>query len=328
MTSTTFLPSLQSDFSAARAGDVAAFARLVQATQRMVTSVALAVTRDIALSEDIAQETFLSAWRRLGAMQHADSLLPWLRQVARNRAIDHVRRARYQEVAVDSNDQRLAAAIAIEAQPDVALSHEQERALLARALDDIPDGSREVLLLFYREGQSSMSVAALLGMSDSAVRKRLQRARESLQSSLLAVVSVVADRSAPGIAFTAAVTSALSTAPQVASVGGALATGTAGKWLLGSMGSAFAAVTLVLAAVAWEVRGFVRKARSPQERQALLWNGATYASLMATYVVMLWASKRWSWQFSTLLLVAIGYSAAIVLLALQRVRIQRRHRPQ
>ncbi len=328
MTTAALQALLDSDFTAAQSGDVAAFTRLVQGTQRMVTSVALAVTRDVSLSEDIAQETFLSAWRRLGAMQHAESLLPWLRQVARNRAIDHVRRARYQEVVVDSSDQRLAAAIALDVEPDVALSHEQERALLARALDDIPDASREVLLLFYREGQSSQSVATLLGMSDSAVRKRLQRARESLQGSLLAVVAGVADRSAPGIAFTATVTSALSASPQVASAAGAFATGTAGKWLLGSLGGIFAALTLVLAAVAWEVRGFVRKARNPLERQALLRNGIVYASLMSSYVVMLWVSKHWNWEFSTLLSVAICYSAAIILLAVQRVRIQRRHRPQ
>jgi len=68
MTTTALHATLHSDFSAARGGDLAAFSRLVQATQRMVTSVAVAVTRDVSLSEDIAQETFLRRRQRSRAL--------------------------------------------------------------------------------------------------------------------------------------------------------------------------------------------------------------------------------------------------------------------
>lgn len=72
----TLSATLEADFTAARRGDHDAFARLVRATQRMVASIALAVTRDLQLSEDIAQETYIKAWQKLGGMSHHDSFLP------------------------------------------------------------------------------------------------------------------------------------------------------------------------------------------------------------------------------------------------------------
>ena len=82
------------EFPAAQRGDRHAYSRLVSATQRMVTSIALAVVRDVQLSEDIAQETFLTGWQRLAQMHSSDSFLPWLREVTRNRAIDQLRSLR------------------------------------------------------------------------------------------------------------------------------------------------------------------------------------------------------------------------------------------
>lgn len=326
MTTAALDAILDSDFPAAQRGDHDAFARLVRATQRMVASVALATTRDVQLSEDIAQETFLIAWQKLGAMSHRDSFMPWLRQVARNRAIDQIRKRRYTEIPLDDKDPRTAG-MAGDSDPDDAHRRAEQRDLLARALDEIPESSREVLLLFYREGQSSRKVAELLGMTDAAVRKRLQRARDGLHAELLQAVGDAALRSAPGIAFTSSVLAPLAVGPGVAHATGAAAAGSAGKWLLGSVGSIVAALGLVLAAVAFEVRIYLRKARNPVEYRSLLLHGVVYAALMASYVGILFWSKHAEWSFTTTLLVAVGYSFAIFWLTLRRIRIQRRHRP-
>ncbi len=323
MTTATLDAILESDFPAAQRGDRHAFARLVQATQRMVASVALAVTRDVGLSEDIAQDTYLAAWQRLADMSSPHSFLPWLRQVARNRAIDQVRRRGYQEQTLDAGDTRIDAAMGSVPEPADAHEREQQRELLARALDEIPDSSREVLLLFYREGQSSQQVAALLGMSDGAVRKRLQRARDGLQAGMLQRVGELASRSAPGVAFTKVVASSLAASPATATAGGTAAAGAAGKWMLGSV---FAALGLVLGAVAIEVRMTLKKARNPAEYRALMRHGIVYALLMASYVGILFWSKYADWSTPTTLLVAAGYSLAIFGLAFVRIRIHRRHR--
>jgi len=326
LTSTTLTPALQADFNAARHGDQGAFARLVDATQRMVASVALAVTRDVQLSEDIAQETYLKAWHKLAAMNHPDSFLPWLRQVTRNQAIDHVRRRRHQELALGESDARLLHAADPGPGPETSLHNDEQSALLARALDEIPDECREVLLLFYREGQSSRQVADLLGLSDGAVRKRLQRARDVLQAGLLAQVGEVARSSAPGVAFTAMVAATLTTGPAKAGAAGA-ATATASKWLLGAIGSAVAALAVVLAAVAWEVRYYVIRARNPVERRELLVHGIAFGVLMASFVGVLVWSKHGQWSFARTLTVSAVYSLAIIAMGVRRHRIHRRHRP-
>ena len=328
MTASPLSTALQADFVAARRGDQDAFARLVEATQRMVASVALAVTRDIQLSEDIAQETYLKAWHRLAAMNHPDSFLPWLRQVTRNQAIDHVRRRRHQELSLGDTDTRITDAAHHGLGPEASLQHSQQSEMLARALDEIPDESREVLLLFYREGQSSRQVADLLGLSDGAVRKRLQRARDILHAGLMAQVGEVARSSAPSLAFTAIVTATLTTAPAKAgAVTATAATVTAGKWVLGAIGSAVAAVAIVLAAVVWEVRYYVIRARNPVERRELLVHGIVFGVLMASFVGMLSWSKHQQWAFGTTLAVSAVYSLAIIAMGVRRHLIHRRHRP-
>ncbi|MGY0799428.1 RNA polymerase sigma factor [Lysobacter sp. A286] len=316
-------PVGDADFFAAQRGDRNAFGRLVLATQKTVATVALAVTRDVQLSEDIAQDTYVKAWQRIGSLRSPESLLPWLRQVSRNGAIDHVRRRRHQEVALDVDDARIAGAAAHGPEPDAWVHDRQRSEQLARALDAVPDDSREVLLLFYREGQSTRHLAVLLGLSDGAVRKRLQRARDALQSELLAQVGEVSRHSAPGLAFAALVVGSLgpreAAAATTASAAGA-------KWALGAIASVFAALTLVLGAVFIDVRRAVRRARTPAERSDLLRHGVIYAGVMASFVGVLFWSKHGDWSLARLLVVSGLYSLVIIALGIGRARIHRRHR--
>lgn len=321
-TSTALNPVAHADFFAAQRGDRHAFARLVHATQKTVTSIALAVTRDIQLSEDIAQDAYTKAWQRLGSMQNPESLLPWLRQVTRNQSIDHVRRRRHQEVLLDVEDVRISTAAAPDADPEVRMHHWQRSAQLSRALDAVPDESREVLLLFYREGESSRHVAALLGLSDAAVRKRLQRARTALQTEWLAQVGETARASAPGPAYASLVVGTLG--PQDAAA--ATISVTAGKWASGLVGSVFAALALVVGAEVIDVRGAMRRARNPDERSELLRHGLVYAAVMASFVGVLFWAKHGHWSQARLLTVAGLYSLVIIGLGAGRARIHRRHR--
>lgn len=145
------------DLPAAQQGDTVAYGRLVSATQRMVASVALSVTRDVQTSEDIAQDTFLTAWQRLSQLGSPGGFLPWLRQVARNRAIDHVRARRYQATPVDPLDQLAAVAADAGSGPAETFDRNDQARLLAESLDEIPETSRDVLLLFYREGECTQT---------------------------------------------------------------------------------------------------------------------------------------------------------------------------
>lgn len=320
------------DLPAAQQGDTVAFGRLVSATQRMVASVALAVTRDVQTSEDIAQDTFLTAWQRLSQLGSPGGFLPWLRQVARNRAIDHVRARRYQATPVDPLDQLAAVAADAGSGPAETFDRNDQARLLAEALDEIPETSRDVLLLFYREGERTQAVAALLGISDAAVRKRLQRGRESLREELLKRVADAARASAPALAFTESVGTAVAlAAPATATAAGAGvakagALGGLAKLSTGAMAAVLASVGVVVAAVAFETRLHLRKARSPGEHRSLLHNGIVYAALMASYMVVLTWSAFTGWAVWQIMTTAVGFAAAIMVLTYERRRMQRKHR--
>jgi RNA polymerase sigma factor (sigma-70 family) len=239
---------IQLELPAARRGDQAAYGRIVAACQNTVTAVALAITRDVAASEDIAQEAFFNAWQHLERLHSPDSFLPWLRQIARNLARDHLRRHR--EQPLDGPNAELALAMAADPgpQPMHVLLDDEYEATAAELIAALPEESRETLLLFYREGQSSQQVAALLGITDAAVRKRLSRARQQVRDDLIKRFGEFARNSAPSAAFTAAVITGLGIATKPAAAAAATmvgagtagaagaAGGIAGKSLLGMLG--------------------------------------------------------------------------------------------
>ncbi|MBT2748951.1 MULTISPECIES: sigma-70 family RNA polymerase sigma factor [unclassified Lysobacter] len=231
------------DLPAAARGDTAAYSRIVGACQNSVTAIALAMVRDVHASEDIAQEAFLNAWQNIRKLQNPSSFLPWLRQITRNLARDHLRARQRLPRGVD--DMEAAIASAADPQPSaIERLIEGERAhVAAKLISALPDESREVLLLYYREGQSSQQVAALLGLSDAAVRKRLSRARNSVREELMDRFAAFATASAPTVGFTTMVASALGViAPSgttAAILGaGSLGSGLASKLGAGGMGAA------------------------------------------------------------------------------------------
>lgn len=227
---------IKRELPAAVRGDRDAYGRIVMASQNTVTAVALAITRDVPASEDIAQEAFLSAWHHLPRLKNPSSFLPWLRQITRNLAHDHLRGRRNRMLEGE------AAELAIQhaADPDgcpleQALDAERD-AVAADLISELPEESREALLLYYREGQSSKQVAMLLGLSDAAVRKRLQRARQSVRDDLLTRFSEFARSSAPSAAFAVGVTAALGITKPAAAAGLGIAT----KSIAGSLFARFA----------------------------------------------------------------------------------------
>jgi RNA polymerase sigma factor (sigma-70 family) len=262
---------------AAAAGDREAFGRLVTATSGVVSSISLAILRDLDLSRDVAQDVFLAAWRDLRKLRSPASFLPWLRQLARNRAHhvlrSHVRarRREAESVAEDFlntiNDPGPSVAAQMVAREEVEA--------LARALDALPDDTREVLTLFYREGQSVAQVSALLDLSDDAVKKRLSRARATLREAVLDTVGQTVRATAPGAAFTAAVMGGLTiAAPATASASalavskGAAQAGLGAKFLV-IAGSALPGALGGVAGVLGGTRSLLREARDDKERRSV-----------------------------------------------------------
>ena len=231
---------LRTELPAARRGSHEAYGRIVRACQNTVTAIALAITGDVQASEDIAQEAFLSAWQQLDRLRNSASFLPWLRQITRNLARDWLRAQAQRPLSGEAAEIAIGMAADPSPEPADRLLRGEAEAEAEDIISALPEDSREVLLLFYREGQSSRQVAALLGLSDEAVRKRLSRARASVREDLLQRFGGLARSTAPSAAFALAVAGALAPAAPVSATAAVVGSGVfgAGAGKLGAGGLA------------------------------------------------------------------------------------------
>jgi RNA polymerase sigma factor (sigma-70 family) len=284
---------IRDQLPAAARGDRDAYGRIVAACQNTVTAVALAITRDVPASEDIAQDAFLAAWQNLRRLQNPTSFLPWLRQITRNLARDHLRANRHRPL--DGEGAEIAIALAADPAPTPVqqLVEDEREHAAAELIAALPEDSREVLLLFYREGQSSQQVASLLGLSDAAVRKRLSRARQGLREDLLRRFGEFARSSAPTAAFTTIISTALVTASPPAAAKGILAVAaaggakTVGKLLLGAAGSIGIAIVAAFAGIWLGLRSQLKDSIDDEERQALTRSAVVSALASIGFVALL-----------------------------------------
>ena len=231
--------NLDTDLALASSGDAAAYGRVVDQCANTVCSIALAIVRDVAASEDIAQEVFLAAWTGLRKLRNPASFLPWLRQITRNQAHLWIREHRREL----GDDDALAAAVDARPTPADALLAAEERRIIDGVLEELPEETREVLVLYYREGSSAKHVAGLLDISEDAVKQRLSRARAKVREELLQRFGGTLVRTAPTAAFATAVVAATTAIAPTAAAAGVIAVGK-------SAGSKLAAPLLSLAAIA------------------------------------------------------------------------------
>jgi RNA polymerase sigma factor (sigma-70 family) len=165
---------------ASRRGELDAFGRLVARYQDVVCAVSYSSTGDRALSEDVAQETFVAAWRQIDRARPA-TLRQWLCGIARNLGRKARRKTR-RETPLE--DEMHAAATT----PFDDLARADAERVVREALARVPENYREVLVLYYRENQSIRDVATTLGLGEDAVTQRLSRGRRYLADSVTALV--------------------------------------------------------------------------------------------------------------------------------------------
>ena len=211
------------------AGDRDAFNRIVSRYQILICSLAYSRIGHLGHSEDVAQETFITAWKHLRLLRQPEKLRAWLCGIVHNRAKQCLRNEGRMPLR-DAEPLETAAELpAREAMPsEQTISHE-EQAILRRSLEKIPELYREPLILFYREHRSIENVAAELGLSEDAVKQRLSRGRKLLQEGIEDFVEKTLCQTAPTPAFSNAVLAALPLAGGPATVASA---GAAGKGTL------------------------------------------------------------------------------------------------
>ena len=176
-------------------GDRAAFARLYERTSGHLFAVVLRVQRDRALAEDLLQEVYVSVWRAAGGFDAARAQpLTWLTSIARNRAIDSLRRQQTQPQLLsttrdDSDDDAdapddVARATADEPGPLELLDRASDARQLTQCMGGLSATQRQSLALAFYDGLSHAEVADHLRQPLGTVKSWLRRALQSLRQCL------------------------------------------------------------------------------------------------------------------------------------------------
>jgi RNA polymerase sigma-70 factor, ECF subfamily len=160
-------------------GDVDAFAELYRHHSPRIFALACRMSGSTEAGEDLMQEIFLQAHRKIHGFKGDSSIGTWLYRLAINHCLDFVRSRRVKmEKATDSLDKEGATV------PDVAHDSLVERIDLERAIRELPPGCREVFVLHDVEGYEHGEIARMLGIAEGTSKSQVFKARMKLRAVL------------------------------------------------------------------------------------------------------------------------------------------------
>jgi len=221
--------------SGSLAGNRDAFGQIVARYQSLVCSLAFSATGSLSQSEDLAQETFVTAWKQLAGLREPEKLRAWLCGIARNLINNSLRKHGREPSHRAESLEEITESHSPEPLPTEQAISNEEQAILWRSLERIPENYREPLVLFYREHQSIEAVAQSLELTEDAVKQRLSRGRKMLHEQVLAFVEGALEKTSPGKKFTLGVVAALpllATTAKSATAGATAAKGSAALKIL------------------------------------------------------------------------------------------------
>ena len=179
--------------AAVRRGDDRAFELLYGRYHRRIASYVFGMVGDHGRSEDLVQEIFVAALRRMRATERPIAFKPWIYEIARNACIDQFRRSRRaEEVSFDAEEAtgaldsgRLCPSVG----PDAAVHAKQQLDDLCGAFGGLSDSHHEILVMRELEGLSYREIGERLGLSRPSVESTLFRARKRLTEEYEELVS-------------------------------------------------------------------------------------------------------------------------------------------
>ncbi len=157
-----------------------AFESLYRTHARRIYSLAYRFTGNAAEAEELLQDVFLQAYRKLGGFRREAALSTWLHRLAVNRCLDHLRSRAARQDAVTGPLAEEAAAAA----PRSRAASPITRLDLERAIARLPDGCRAAFVLHDVEGYEHREIAALLGIAVGTSKSQVHKARLRLRGIL------------------------------------------------------------------------------------------------------------------------------------------------
>ncbi len=173
-------------------GNEAAFSDIVRHFERIVYNIAIQATGNREDALDVSQEVFMKLWRTAGSYRGESSVTSWVIRIARNTSLDALRRRSTRQTdsltLEDEDGDTTERAIPVtEGDDDPVSSYERKERIAAvrRAISELCDEHKEIILLRNIQGLSYAEIADLLGIEEGTVKSRIHRARNCLKEKLI-----------------------------------------------------------------------------------------------------------------------------------------------
>jgi RNA polymerase sigma-70 factor (ECF subfamily) len=174
--------------AASKRGDREAFEELVRRTARLVYARAYLETGDVHRAEDLVQETYLTAWRKIDQITDASGFRPWLMSILHSALIDSVRRAsrkkRKRAGNSGASDEELFRLTDPSPTPAETAQTREERQRALSILRSLPREYQQVLMLRYLGGADYDTIARQLALSNGSLRGLLHRGLAMLRKQI------------------------------------------------------------------------------------------------------------------------------------------------
>ncbi len=165
-------------------GDDSAFTELVKKYQKSVHALAWRKVQDFHIAEDITQETFLKAYKGLSTLKEQQSFASWLYVIATNHCKTWLSKKRLQTQPledIDSEELEKSTYSSYVSAENERASVEAQREVVKKLLAKLQESDRTVITLYYLGGMTYEEISKFLGVSVSAIKNRLYRARQFLK---------------------------------------------------------------------------------------------------------------------------------------------------
>ena len=165
-------------------GDETAFSALVQKYQKSVHALAWRKIGDFHIAEEITQDTFLQAHKKLASLKNPNQFAGWLYVIADRCCKAWFRKKKLrtkslETTSVETLEKTAYADYVCEQREDAAVEH--RRKIVQKLMEELPESERTVMVLYYLGEMNCAEISKFLGVSPNTVRSRLQRARERLK---------------------------------------------------------------------------------------------------------------------------------------------------
>ncbi len=165
----------------AQAGDEGAFADLMREYYSLVYTIVIRIVDNPHDVEEVVQDTFLDAYQGLAQLEDTAKFKSWLAEIARNCARQWIRKQKGKTVSLDEVGEGV---LQTEDSPDERLTQLEQRELIRRTMETLPQKDRDIARAFYLEGASYDELTSTHGLSYNAIAFRLFRIKRQLSKRL------------------------------------------------------------------------------------------------------------------------------------------------